>query len=597
MVDGVARLTRTLSDLERRLSGLERGAQLQRASVDVDGVAVPIADGVAAGSRALTAAEQAAITAADAGSAATGALEAANGKSRVWYRTTQPPQTGNRVDDLWFDTANQFRPNRWTGTAWLPALLGNAALSSITVGKLVSGTLAAGVSITAGNPLGDYTMMTAEHLLAHDSDGRTVRVTHTLAYQSPAGNTSPGAGLIFETPSSVYRWGQIYSTPASLNFDSPAFESLTGSQEVGVSFVLQSNGLFAYTEGRGPGSESDAMQLRNDGYSWFGTPEGFRPHLDLRPDSWILGPTIDSRNGVLAARGSRVRGDNLGYWEIGNVRSGAFPRAIGYSDGTFFMGTDDRQFVGRADGTWFMGHSTNQAIYSVGDQLVLRGRQVNNAGPIGAYLAPGNFFTFYTSDNGATQGGVYVNGRFGVSGPKQFIIEHPTDPDRMLVHASTESPRAGVEYWGEATANEAGKIRVTLPPYFEPLTRDEGRAILVTPVNASVAVTTTPITDGHFTISAEPGTLVYWLVKAVRGDRESGFEVEPLRSTMNLPDPDSDEMMDDPESVRRQRQRRDVKETGRGASPRRIPRPPVTTPIEESHGSKPEPRPVLPASD
>src|SRR6185369_14349580 len=69
----------------------------------------------------------------------------------------------------------------------------------------------------------------------------------------------------------------------------------------------------------------------------------------------------------------------------------------------------------------------------------------------------------------------------GASGSfaKNFVIPHPTDNDRWLVHGCTESPHAGVEYWGEATV-EDGEVSVPLPGYFEDLTRRAGRAVFVT---------------------------------------------------------------------------------------------------------------------
>lgn len=62
---------------------------------------------------------------------------------------------------------------------------------------------------------------------------------------------------------------------------------------------------------------------------------------------------------------------------------------------------------------------------------------------------------------------------------KTFVVDHPTDPARHLVHATTESPHAGVEYWGTAIV-EDGQVEVELPPYFEALTRTDGRGVQLT---------------------------------------------------------------------------------------------------------------------
>ncbi|MFC5997104.1 hypothetical protein ACFQE5_23100 [Pseudonocardia hispaniensis] len=126
---------------------------------------------------------------------------------------------------------------------------------------------------------------------------------------------------------------------------------------------------------------------------------------------------------------------------------------------------------------------------------------------------------------------------------KAFVIDHPTDPDRWLVHGCTESPHAGVEYWGTATIH-AGRAVVELPTYFEAATRREGRAVLLTPLDpadgqtppsAAPAAATYPV-GGRFEIRAPllpDGARVSWLVKAIRADVDP-FDVEPLRDEVTV---------------------------------------------------------------
>lgn len=124
---------------------------------------------------------------------------------------------------------------------------------------------------------------------------------------------------------------------------------------------------------------------------------------------------------------------------------------------------------------------------------------------------------------------------------KSFIIPHPDDPDRYLIHGCTESPHNGVEYWGEADLDGQGAAVVELPGYFEPLTAIEGRSVLVTPVGpAARAVSATPPRSGRFTIHGTPGQRVSWLVKAIRRDVPP-LLVEPRRDQVDVhgPDPNS----------------------------------------------------------
>lgn len=140
-------------------------------------------------------------------------------------------------------------------------------------------------------------------------------------------------------------------------------------------------------------------------------------------------------------------------------------------------------------------------------------------------------------DNQGGGGFMELGGPFGAY--KTFVIDHPLKGDRYLVHCTTESPHAGVEYWGEAVLRD-GVAQVQLPAYFEPLARLEGRQVQVTPVLDDRCevhpVAAGRIRLGRFSIAspgAPDGTAVSWLVKAIRADVPE-LEVEPLRSTSDL---------------------------------------------------------------
>ncbi len=95
---------------------------------------------------------------------------------------------------------------------------------------------------------------------------------------------------------------------------------------------------------------------------------------------------------------------------------------------------------------------------------------------------------------------------------KNFRIPHPTKRDHYLLHGSTESPVSGVEYWGEETLPESGELTVSLPDYFERLTKLENRAVLVTP--RGFLADWGDIKDGTFLVTGQPGGRFSWVVKA-----------------------------------------------------------------------------------
>lgn len=113
-----------------------------------------------------------------------------------------------------------------------------------------------------------------------------------------------------------------------------------------------------------------------------------------------------------------------------------------------------------------------------------------------------------------------------VHGTKQFMIDHPLDPDhKYLIHATLEGPEVAVFYRGEAHLSK-GQTSVSLPEYFEALTRKENRTVLLTPkYNADEAVSmlaASDIRDGKFTARMiddnNPSQEFYWEVKALRAD-------------------------------------------------------------------------------
>lgn len=123
---------------------------------------------------------------------------------------------------------------------------------------------------------------------------------------------------------------------------------------------------------------------------------------------------------------------------------------------------------------------------------------------------------------------------------KTFIIDHPVEKEKYLVHATLEGPEAAVYYRGTARLY-AGKAVIEMPAYFEALTRREGRTILLTNLDGfdQLAVQTQDgekIKHGKFVvISRDPASnqAFDWEVKAVRRDA-GDLDVEPNKSDLGV---------------------------------------------------------------
>jgi hypothetical protein len=133
----------------------------------------------------------------------------------------------------------------------------------------------------------------------------------------------------------------------------------------------------------------------------------------------------------------------------------------------------------------------------------------------------------------------WMNRHGAVSGSiKQFVIDHPLDDDRQLVHACIEGAETAVYYRGEA-ALDGDEAVVELPHYFEALARPAGRTVLVTPIldddGRACPLAASRVVDGRFRVRslgrAPAGQRFCWEVKAVRADVEPLDPEPPRRRT------------------------------------------------------------------
>jgi hypothetical protein len=97
-----------------------------------------------------------------------------------------------------------------------------------------------------------------------------------------------------------------------------------------------------------------------------------------------------------------------------------------------------------------------------------------------------------------------------------------------------EGPEYAVFYRGEGVT-ESGAATITLPPYFEALTRESGRTVQLTErvddgdgdAVFGCFLAATAVVDGRFTVrSSNPRALFYWEVKATRRDVSLEVEVD-----------------------------------------------------------------------
>jgi hypothetical protein len=139
--------------------------------------------------------------------------------------------------------------------------------------------------------------------------------------------------------------------------------------------------------------------------------------------------------------------------------------------------------------------------------------------------------TIYYNSNPALSGAsvLYIKGSPFTGLPfdvpvKSFIIDHPTDKEKYLVHGCLEGPEAGVYYRGTDKITNGESVVVKLPSYVEKLANNF--TVHVTPIynGKIVACNASRVEKGQFLVYG-PNCEFDWVVYASRG----AIGVEPYK--------------------------------------------------------------------
>jgi hypothetical protein len=115
-------------------------------------------------------------------------------------------------------------------------------------------------------------------------------------------------------------------------------------------------------------------------------------------------------------------------------------------------------------------------------------------------------------------------------GTKTFVIEHPLEKDKYLVHACLEGPESGVYYRGKSEITNNEYVIINLPSYVNKIASDF--TIQLTPIYCGKKIEqlyTTELEDNNFKVYGE-NCKFYWLVQGKRVN----IEVEPYKSEVNV---------------------------------------------------------------
>lgn len=207
-----------------------------------------------------------------------------------------------------------------------------------------------------------------------------------------------------------------------------------------------------------------------------------------------------------------VRGksiDGIGVHGESNTGTGVYGETGG--------GTYDYGVYGKASGSakGVYGENTSSGIGVYGKSNSGRGVEGYSSSGHGIYGYSGSGYSGYFSGGD----GVYISGDLQATGSKNFVIDHPLDPEnKILRHSAIEAPAMKNIYDGAVVLDAKGEAVVALPEYFEALNRDFLYQLTAVGDYAPIYVKE-EIKDNAFVIAGgKPGMKVCWLVTGIRND-------------------------------------------------------------------------------
>jgi len=112
---------------------------------------------------------------------------------------------------------------------------------------------------------------------------------------------------------------------------------------------------------------------------------------------------------------------------------------------------------------------------------------------------------------------------------KTFVIDHPQDKDKYLVHACLEGPEAGIYYRGKDIIQENEYTEIKLPSYVKHIASNF--SIQITALNSKNEFYTTDVDEetGTFKVFGKPGAF-FWHVYGMR----QPINIEPLKDSVDV---------------------------------------------------------------
>jgi hypothetical protein len=208
----------------------------------------------------------------------------------------------------------------------------------------------------------------------------------------------------------------------------------------------------------------------------------------------------------------------IGY-QSGLVSQGTGCVAIGYQSGMTAQGKYSiaiGTLSGSASGT--QQHANSIVLNALGTELSTSGQSRLYIAPIRLNEDNNSRVLCY---NTTTKEVVF-------STIKTFVIDHPSDKDRYLVHACLEGPEAGVYYRGEGHIDDSLSTIIDLPHYVEHISDSFTVNVSVIDNILFKKICTSRVKNNKFTVSSSGKCDFFWIVYGKRYSIDS----EPLKESV-----------------------------------------------------------------
>ena len=375
--------------------------------------------------------------------------------------------------------------------------------------------------------------------------------TGLTGYTGVTGRTGPTG---FTGPTGMGFTGYTGYTGVTGPTGLQGFTGYTGY--TGVTGPTGLQGFTGYTGYTGP--QGDPGTVGVVGLSW-----GEYLFWDNNTSSWAVGGASSIAIGSSAGYGGQLGGAVAIGLGAGANCQGYYAVAIGNYAGAYYQGESAVAIGGNAgletqyneaiaigagagyayQGTYaiaigsYAGNS-EQGTYAIaignyaGYELQHEKSIILNASGGGFTCAAQGFYVKPIRQLGISSNGLRYDpdtGEISYTAGKSFIIDHPDDPDRYLVHTCLEGPEVGVYYRGEGEITNTESTVVRLPPYVANLAYDF--TIQITHIYDGQVKTysSSRVKNNQFTVYGPNGEF-FWMANGTRGETV----VEPLKTDVDV---------------------------------------------------------------